>query len=60
MHKQPPELVPQEAKAWEWFNAMGAPKYWVRIDPVAAALGAVAAAGHLPPAALHRLEYGRF
>lgn len=25
----PPEEVPQAEAAWEWFNAMGAPKFWV-------------------------------
>ncbi|KAI3428357.1 hypothetical protein D9Q98_006737 [Chlorella vulgaris] len=28
-HKQPPEAVPHEEQAWEWFRAMGSPKYWV-------------------------------
>ncbi|KAI3428361.1 hypothetical protein D9Q98_006741 [Chlorella vulgaris] len=29
MPKQPPEAVPHEEQAWEWFRAMGSPKYWV-------------------------------
>ena len=30
MQQQPQEAVPQAEAAWEWFNSMGAPKYWVR------------------------------
>lgn len=29
LDKNPPELVPQEAAAWEWFRSLGSPKYWV-------------------------------
>ncbi|KAL4427937.1 hypothetical protein ABPG75_002026 [Micractinium tetrahymenae] len=29
VQQNPPELVPQAEAAWEWFNAMGAPKFWV-------------------------------
>lgn len=25
----PPEAVPQAEAAWEWFNGLGAPKFWV-------------------------------
>lgn len=30
VQQNPPELVPQAEAAWQWFNDMGAPKFWVR------------------------------
>lgn len=49
--RNPPEAVPQADAAWEWFNSIGAPKFWVSMESVLlpAVIGlpsaAVAAAG---------------
>ena len=60
MQQQPPEAVPQAEAAWEWFNSMGAPKYWVRragstaLLPAGHRLGLAGVA--LPLAAGRRLQ----
>lgn len=42
--QNPPELVPQAEAAWEWFNEMGAPKFWVSACQLAHWRGAAEAA----------------